>query len=55
MFPALRCEEMKKKVEFYYDFGSPYSYLASTRIERICEKYEAELEWRPFLLGGAYK
>ncbi len=46
---------MKKKVEFYYDFGSPYSYLASTQIERICEKYGAELEWRPFLLGGVFK
>jgi 2-hydroxychromene-2-carboxylate isomerase len=46
---------MKKKIEFYYDFGSPYSYLASTQIERICEKYEAELEWRPFLLGGVFK
>ena len=46
---------MKKRVEFYYDFGSPYSYLASTQIEKICERYEAELEWRPFLLGGVYK
>ena len=46
---------MKKIVEFYYDLGSPYSYLASTRIERICEKYNAQLEWKPFLLGGVYK
>lgn len=46
---------MKKKVEFYYDLGSPYSYLVSTQIERICEKYGAELEWRPFLLGGVLK
>src|ERR1700757_2274802 len=46
---------MKKKVEFYYDLASPYRYLASTQIERICEKYNAELEWKPFLLGGVYK
>lgn len=46
---------MKKIVEFYYDFGSPYSFLPSTQIERICEKYSAELEWKPFLLGGVYK
>jgi len=46
---------MKKKVEFYYDISSPYSYLASTRIEGICERYGAELEWKPFLLGGVYK
>ncbi|MDA2919537.1 2-hydroxychromene-2-carboxylate isomerase [Desulfobacterota bacterium AH_259_B03_O07] len=46
---------MSHKVEFYYDFSSPYSYLASTRIEAICEKYGARLEWKPFLLGGVYK
>lgn len=46
---------MKKKVEFYYDLSSPYSYLASTQIETICEKHDAELEWKPFLLGGIYK
>ncbi|HEX3033555.1 MAG TPA: 2-hydroxychromene-2-carboxylate isomerase [Thermodesulfobacteriota bacterium] len=46
---------MKKKVEFYYDLSSPYSYLASTQIEEICEKHDAELEWKPFLLGGIYK
>jgi 2-hydroxychromene-2-carboxylate isomerase len=46
---------MKKKIEFFYDLGSPYSYLASTQIERICEKYDTELEWKPFLLGGALK
>lgn len=46
---------MKKIVEFYYDFSSPYSYLASTRIEGICDKYDAQPEWKPFLLGGVYK
>lgn len=46
---------MKKKVEFYYDLSSPYSYLASRQIEGICEKYDAELEWKPFLLGGVFK
>jgi 2-hydroxychromene-2-carboxylate isomerase len=46
---------MKNKVEFYYDLASPYSYLASTQIEGICEKYDAGLEWKPFLLGGVFK
>lgn len=46
---------MKNKVKFYYDLPSPYSYLASTRIEGICKKYDADLEWKPFLLGGVYK
>ncbi len=46
---------MSKKVEFYYDFSSPYSYLASAKIEGICARYGAELDWKPFLLGGVYK
>lgn len=45
---------MGKKVEFYYDFSSPYTYIASTRIEKVCEDNGAELEWKPFLLGGLF-
>jgi 2-hydroxychromene-2-carboxylate isomerase len=45
---------MGKKVEFYYDFSSPYTYIASTRIEKICKDNGAELEWKPFLLGGLF-
>ena len=45
---------MSKKVEFYYDFSSPYTYVASTRIEKICEDTDVELEWKPFLLGGVF-
>jgi 2-hydroxychromene-2-carboxylate isomerase len=46
---------MREKVEFYYDFSSPYSYLASTKIEGICAKYGVGLDWKPFLVGGVYK
>ena len=45
---------MSRKVEFYYDFSSPYTYIASTRIEKICEDSGIELEWKPFLLGGVF-
>jgi 2-hydroxychromene-2-carboxylate isomerase len=45
---------MGKNVEFYYDFSSPYTYIASRRIEKICEDNGAELEWKPFLLGGLF-
>lgn len=45
---------MPKKVEFYYDFSSPYTYIASTRIEKVCEDNGAALEWKPFLLGGVF-
>jgi len=45
---------MGKKVEFYYDFSSPYTYIASKRIEKLCEENGAGLEWKPILLGGLF-
>ena len=44
-----------KRVEFYYDLVSPYSYLAYGRIEHICERKGAELVLRPMLLGAVHK
>jgi 2-hydroxychromene-2-carboxylate isomerase len=45
----------KHKVEFYFDYNSPYSYFASLRIEAICDKAGAELEWLPMVLGGVFQ
>ena len=44
---------MSKKVEFFFDVASPYSYLAALQVGRL-EKY-APVEWRPFLIGGVFK
>jgi 2-hydroxychromene-2-carboxylate isomerase len=38
-------------VEFWYEFASPYSYLAAARIERLMAGTSLRLAWRPFLLG----
>lgn len=45
---------MSKTVEFYYDFSSPYTYIASKRIEKVCHESGASLVWKPFLLGGVF-
>lgn len=45
---------MSKRVRFYYDFSSPYTYIASERIEKICQDHGAALVWKPFLLGGVF-
>ena len=42
-------------LEFFYDFVSPYSYLASTHVETVAAGAGATLRWRPFLLGGVFK
>ena len=41
-------------VEFFFDYSSPWTYLAFDRIEEFCEKNEAELIWKPFLVGGVF-
>ncbi|WP_435606723.1 2-hydroxychromene-2-carboxylate isomerase [Pseudomonas knackmussii] len=46
---------MSKSVEFYFDFGSPTSYLAFTQLPGICAEAGAELVYRPVLLGGVFQ
>ena len=43
------------RLEFWYDFSSPFAYLASTQVERIASERGAELVWRPFLLGALFR
>jgi 2-hydroxychromene-2-carboxylate isomerase len=43
------------RLEFFYDYGSPYSYLADTRLPALIERTGAELVYRPMLLGGVFK
>jgi 2-hydroxychromene-2-carboxylate isomerase len=42
------------KLEFFYDYSSPWTYLAFTRIEDVCRRCGADLEWRPMLVGGIF-
>lgn len=46
---------MSKSVEFFFDFGSPTSYLAWTQLPRIASAAGAQIIWRPLLLGGVFK
>ncbi|WP_417661857.1 2-hydroxychromene-2-carboxylate isomerase [Pseudomonas sp.] len=46
---------MSKQVEFFFDFGSPASYLAWTQLPKIAGNAGAQINWRPMLLGGVFK
>jgi 2-hydroxychromene-2-carboxylate isomerase len=46
---------MPRTLEFFFDYGSPFSYLADTRLEGIAEVSGAELVYRPMLLGAVLK
>ncbi|NJO36760.1 MAG: 2-hydroxychromene-2-carboxylate isomerase [Rhizobiales bacterium] len=43
------------QVIFYYDYGSPASYLAWTQLPAICARHGALLDHRPILIGGLFK
>ncbi len=43
------------QVTFYYDYGSPASYLAWTQLPALCEKHGAKLDYRPIFIGGLFK
>ena len=46
---------MAEPIDFYFEFASPYGYLASLRIDTIANAYEREVTWRPIMLGAALK
>jgi 2-hydroxychromene-2-carboxylate isomerase len=46
---------MKIPIEFYFDFTSPYSYLASELIEPLAARHHRTVAFRPILLGAAFK
>ncbi len=46
---------MSKPIEFFFDFGSPTSYLAWTQLPALAAGIGAPLVYRPMLLGGVFK
>ncbi|MED5621457.1 2-hydroxychromene-2-carboxylate isomerase [Ideonella sp. BN130291] len=42
-------------IEFWFDFGSNYSYLSASRIEAAAQAAQVQVRWRPFLLGPIFK
>ncbi len=46
---------MNRRVEFFFDVGSPASYLAWTQLPALCDQAGAALVYRPMLLGGVFQ
>jgi 2-hydroxychromene-2-carboxylate isomerase len=44
-----------KKIDFYFDFGSPYSYLAHTQIKKFEKETGERVNYMPVLVGGLHK
>jgi 2-hydroxychromene-2-carboxylate isomerase len=44
-----------KRLEFFFDFGSPTTYLAHTQMPVLASRTGAEILYRPILLGAVFK
>ena len=53
--PAATLCETDTVLSFFFDYASPFAYLASTQVRRVAEDAGAPLDYRPFLLGGLFR
>jgi 2-hydroxychromene-2-carboxylate isomerase len=42
-------------LEFFFDFSSPWTYMAFTRVDAICADTGAELTWKPFYVAAVFR
>jgi len=53
--PAGAVDRAVRRIRFVHDMASPFSYLASTQIERIAASGGVHVHWEPILLGALFK
>lgn len=46
---------MARTVEFLFDVGSPYTWIAALALPGVAARTGARIEWVPMLLGGVFK
>lgn len=44
-----------QNLEFWFDFSSPFAYLAAARVQEVARRAGVDLAYRPFLLGGLFQ
>src|SRR5215472_13449501 len=47
--------EQSPEIEFWFEFGSNYSYLSVMRIEEAARQHDVRITWKPFLLGPIFR
>lgn len=43
-----------KRLEFFFDCSSPWTYLAFTRVHDVVAQSRAQIVWKPILVGGVF-
>ena len=46
---------MAEPIDFYFDYSSPYGYLAAMKIDDLAARHGRAVNWKPILLGAAFK
>ena len=42
-------------IDFYFDFSSPYAYLATKDVDALASRHHRTVNWRPILLGIVFR
>ncbi len=46
---------MPASIDFYFDFSSPYGFIASEKVEALASKHQRNVQWHPMMLGVVFK
>lgn len=46
---------MPGPIEFFFDFASPYGFIAAMEIDALARRVDRSVLWRPFLISAVYK
>jgi 2-hydroxychromene-2-carboxylate isomerase len=46
---------MANPVDFYFDYSSPYGYIAAMKIDDLAARHGRGVNWKPILLGAVFK
>src|SRR3546814_12790894 len=46
---------MPAPIDFYFDFSSPYGYLAAEQVDALAARHGRGVAWRPILLGVVFQ
>ena len=46
---------MKPAIDFYFDFSSPYSYIASEWVDAVAARHGRAVHWHAILLGATFQ
>jgi 2-hydroxychromene-2-carboxylate isomerase len=45
---------MARKLDFYFDCSSPWTYLAFHNVQPLAAELDVEIAWKPILVGGVF-